>query len=148
MNCIGHSFLGNEDSLFRVKAFLEKIDSTKIIATPEDIELHKFKLSYTLNTPLDIETKISLLDEEWIESVTSNEAVLFFHNKIQLQNRVCHFQISLQEFDLRMRNLNIESSYYIKPTNQIGELIINSKDYLKLQNRKLKKLIFDQELSA
>lgn len=148
MNCIGHSFLGNEDSLFRVKVFLEKIESSKIIATPEGIELYKFKLSYKLNRSLDIESKLSLLNEEWIENITNTEAVLFFSNKIQLQNRVCHLQMLLQEFDFRMSNLNIESSYYIKSSDQIGELFINSKDYLKIQNWKLQKLIFDQELSA
>lgn len=148
MNCIGHSFLGNEDTLFRVKALLEKIESSKIIATPESIELYKFKLSYKLNRPLDIESKLSLLNKEWIKSITNVEAVLFFSNKVQLQNRVSHLQMSLKEFDLRMRNLNVESSYYIKPSKHIGELIINSNEYLKIQNRKLQKLIFDQELSA
>ncbi len=149
MNCIGHSFTGNENALPKIKAFLDRVNSPKILATTDDIRLCRVSIEFSTNKIIRGKELMLIRNKEWVEEISNTTATLNLDDSMQIENIIIHLKILMRKLDILMFKEKVKSIHY--------ENFDESHKSYKLQygdktpprtNEDFKSLILNYELSA
>lgn len=151
MNCIGHDFMNNQDALLTTKAFLDKVDSPKVLATIDDVILHKVEVEFRNHRVIDRKVLMRMRNKDWIEYISNNTVTLYLNDKIQIENIIIEFKAAMRKYNTMVFQEKIKAVYYkdlhleeksydINPENLEGFYPRTNEDY--------KGLILDYELSV
>ncbi len=149
MNCIGHSFRGNENALPKIKAFLDRINSPKILATTDDIRLCRISIEFSTNKIIRGKELMLIRNKEWVEEISNTTATLNLEDNMQIENIVIHLKILMRKLDILMFKEKVKSIYYESFNEPYKNYEIQYGDKTTPRtNEDFKSLILDYELSA
>ena len=145
MNCIGHTFSNDKNSLSSLTSFLEEytvcIKSKTPASNNNEISLKKIRISYTLSTPLKDENKLSMKDIPWIFNLSNNEVILDICDSFHPSDRIQSFLDILELYNIKAQNIIIEGSFFSCRTDCLYEVSMPLYDYHNLTNDELTELV-------
>ena len=105
MNCIGHSFANDKNALPKIKAFLDRVNSPKILATTDDIRLCRVSIEFSTNKIIRGKELMLIRNKEWVEEISNTTATLNLNDSIQIENIIIHLKMLMRKLDILMLNL-------------------------------------------
>lgn len=149
MNCIGHSFTDNENALPKIKAFLDRINSPKILATTDDIRLCRVSIEFSTNKIIRGKELMLIRNKEWVEEISNTTATLNLDDNMQIENIILHLKMLLRKLDILIFKEKVKSIDYECFNESYKSYGIQCGDKATPRtNEDFKSLILDYELSA
>lgn len=148
MNCIGHRFSNNSDTLFRMRLLINEVKLSKTSTPQEDIKLYKFTFSYKLKTISNSNFIDDLKKIVWVEEVNNKEATLYFDNKVSIKERIMRFKLKLLKHNLMMSDIKLKQVFYSDYDYNSFEFSMPPTIWWKITYNDIRELIIKNRIST